>query len=48
MPDTVTYADVEAAAHRIAGVVHRTPVVTSRRIDAQAGAQIFLKCENLQ
>ena len=50
MSDTaaVSYADVEAAAGRIAGAVHRTPVVTSRRIDAQAGAEIFLKCENLQ
>jgi threonine dehydratase len=50
MSDTgsVTYADVEAAAARIAGVVHRTPVMTSRRLDQQAGAQIFLKCENLQ
>ena len=45
---TVTYADVEAAAARIEGVVHRTPVMTSRRLDQQAGARIFLKCENLQ
>ncbi|GAA3595174.1 threo-3-hydroxy-L-aspartate ammonia-lyase [Kineosporia mesophila] len=45
---SVSYSDVEAAAERIAGVVHRTPVMTSRRIDDQAGAQIFLKCENLQ
>ena len=44
----VSYADVEAAAARIAGVVHRTPVMTSRRLDQHAGAQIFLKCENLQ
>lgn len=46
--DAVSYPDVEAAAARIAPAVHRTPVVTSRRIDEQAGAQIFLKCENLQ
>ncbi|MCE0537105.1 threo-3-hydroxy-L-aspartate ammonia-lyase [Kineosporia rhizophila] len=44
----VTYADVQDAAQRIAGVVHRTPVVTSRRLDARAGARLFLKCENLQ
>lgn len=44
----VSYADVEAAAARIASVVHRTPVVTSHRIDARFGAQFFLKCENLQ
>lgn len=40
--------DVTAAAQRIATRVHRTPVVTSRRLDARAGAQVFLKCENLQ
>ena len=35
-----------AAASR--GVAHRTPVVTSRTLDAMLGAQVFLKCENLQ
>lgn len=29
-------------------VAHRTPVVTSRTLDRRAGAQVFLKCENLQ
>lgn len=42
------YDDVEAAAARIAGRVHRTPVHTSRRLDAATGAQVFCKCENLQ
>ena len=28
--------------------MHRTPVLTSRRLDDQTGAQVFLKCENLQ
>ncbi|HUP18663.1 MAG TPA: pyridoxal-phosphate dependent enzyme [Gemmatimonadota bacterium] len=40
--------DVRAAAERIAGRVHRTPVVTSRSIDERAGRTLFLKCENLQ
>jgi threonine dehydratase len=40
--------DVKAAARRIAGQVHRTPVLTSRALDAMAGAQLFFKCENLQ
>jgi threo-3-hydroxy-L-aspartate ammonia-lyase len=40
--------DVRAAAARLAGIVHRTPVVTSRTLDALAGARVFLKCENLQ
>ncbi|HVS14124.1 MAG TPA: threo-3-hydroxy-L-aspartate ammonia-lyase [Thermoanaerobaculia bacterium] len=43
-----SYADVEAAARRLEGVVHRTPVVTSRTLDARVGARVLLKCENLQ
>jgi len=43
-----SFADVVAAAGRIAGHAHRTPVLTSRTLDAQLGAQVFLKCENLQ
>jgi threonine dehydratase len=44
----VTYADVEAAARRLEGVAHRTPVATSRLFDELAGAQAYFKCENLQ
>lgn len=44
----VTPADVEAAARRLEGVAHRTPVMTSRTADARAGAQLFFKCENFQ
>jgi len=43
-----TYADVARAAERIAGVAHRTPVLTSRTADAQTGAKLFFKAENLQ
>ena len=43
-----TYDDVVAAAARIAGHAHRTPVLTSRTIDEEFGAQVFFKCENLQ
>jgi threonine dehydratase len=43
-----TYADVIAASERIAGVAHRTPVQTSRTANAELGAEIFFKCENLQ
>jgi len=43
-----TYADVEAAASRIAGVAHRTPVQTSRTLNEMIGAEVFLKCENFQ
>jgi threonine dehydratase len=43
-----SFADVRSAAARLAGVAHRTPVVTSRTLDARTGATAFLKCENLQ
>ena len=43
-----TYADVDDAARQIASVAHRTPVVTSRTVDARAGARVFFKCVNLQ
>ena len=42
------FTDVQAAAARIRGVAHRTPVLTSRTLDALLGAQVFLKAENLQ
>jgi threonine dehydratase len=44
----VTYADVAAAAATLAGHVHRTPVLTSRTVDARTGARVFFKCENFQ
>jgi threonine dehydratase len=40
--------DVRAAAERLAPVANRTPVVTSRTVNALTGAQVFFKCENLQ
>jgi threonine dehydratase len=47
-PRRPTFADIERAERQIAGVAHRTPVVTSRTIDARIGATVFFKCENLQ
>jgi threonine dehydratase len=44
----VTLDDVRDAAARIAGVAHRTPVVRSRTLDELVGAEVFVKCENLQ
>ena len=44
----VEYADVEAAAARIAPFVHRTPVFTSATLDDELGASVFFKAENLQ
>jgi threo-3-hydroxy-L-aspartate ammonia-lyase len=47
-PRSVTYADVAAAAARLEGVAHRTPVATSSQFDELTRAQAFFKCENLQ
>lgn len=43
-----TFDDVRAAAARIAGHVHRTPVLTSSTLDAELGARVWFKCENFQ
>jgi len=43
-----TYDDVAAAARRLEGHAHRTPVLTSRTADAELGASVFFKCENFQ
>jgi threo-3-hydroxy-L-aspartate ammonia-lyase len=40
--------DVHAAADRIAGLAHRTPLLRSRTLDALIGAPVALKAENLQ
>jgi threonine dehydratase len=39
---------IKQAAARIAGRVHRTPVMTSRSFNEVADAEVFFKCENLQ
>jgi len=44
----VTYADVAAAAERLDDVVHRTPVHTSRTVNARVDADVHFKCENFQ
>jgi threonine dehydratase len=44
----VTVDDVVAAARRLDGIAHRTPVVTSESLDERTGASVFLKPENLQ
>jgi len=43
-----TYDDVVAAAGRLEGHAHRTPIMRSRTIDRELDAQVFFKCENLQ
>jgi len=45
---TATFEDVAEAAGRLAGVVHRTPVVTARSLDARTGGELLFKAECLQ
>jgi threo-3-hydroxy-L-aspartate ammonia-lyase len=47
-PLAIGPADVHAAAERLRGVAHRTPVLTSRTLDERCGGRVFLKAENLQ
>ena len=42
------FADVAAAAQRLRGIVHRTPVITSHTLDERTGAHALLKGEHLQ
>jgi threo-3-hydroxy-L-aspartate ammonia-lyase len=44
----ISFADISAAAARLRGVAHRTPVLTSHTANALTGAQLFFKCENFQ
>jgi threonine dehydratase len=44
----LTYDDIAAARKRLAGAAIRTPVLTSRQFDEEAGARVFFKAENLQ
>jgi threo-3-hydroxy-L-aspartate ammonia-lyase len=45
----ITLDDVQAAAGRLEGVAHRTPVITGRQLDEATGAaRVLLKAENLQ
>ena len=46
--DAPTIEDLDAAARRIAGRAHRTPVLTSRTLDRELGCSVFFKCENFQ
>jgi threonine dehydratase len=42
------FEDVREASVRLSGIAHVTPVMTSRQADAQTGARLFFKMENLQ
>jgi threonine dehydratase len=44
----ISFDDVTAAAARLAGVAHRTPVLHSRGLDERIGTEVYLKAENFQ
>ncbi|MDN5931441.1 MAG: threo-3-hydroxy-L-aspartate ammonia-lyase [Pseudonocardia sp.] len=48
MPPLPTADDVRAAAERLRGHAHRTPVLTSSRVDEALSTSVFFKCENFQ
>src|SRR5215216_7718499 len=43
-----TLQDIQQAAQRIKPYIHRTPVLTNESLNEKVGAQVYLKCENLQ
>jgi threonine dehydratase len=45
---SVTIADIQTAAERIRPLAQRTPVLTCRSFDREAGCRVALKCENFQ
>lgn len=44
----MTPQHVQESLQRLAGIVNRTPVITSRTLNRQSGCRVFLKCENFQ
>ena len=44
----VAFSDIVEAAEALEGVIVRTPVVNSAKIDDIAGRKVFMKCENAQ
>lgn len=45
---TLSFADIQAAAKRLDGIAHRTPVLRSSTLNQRIGAEVWLKCENFQ
>ncbi|HIX65285.1 MAG TPA: threonine ammonia-lyase [Candidatus Anaerotruncus excrementipullorum] len=44
----MTIREIEQAASRLSSVIHRTPVSSSGTFSQMSGAELYLKCENLQ
>jgi len=47
-PALPKFQDIQEAAERLQGVVHRTPVLTSQTLNSRLDTEVFFKCENLQ
>lgn len=47
-PIKLSYHDIDRAAHRLWGIAHQTPVLTSTTINDRTKSQVFFKCENFQ
>ena len=45
---TIEISHVRAAAERLRGIAHRTPVFTSTGLDELSASRVFVKCENFQ
>jgi threonine dehydratase len=48
LPELPSLESVRAAARRLEGIAHRTPVMRSRTLEATVGGPVFVKCESLQ
>ncbi|MCS6995883.1 MAG: pyridoxal-phosphate dependent enzyme [Casimicrobiaceae bacterium] len=46
--ETLSFADITAAAERLRGVAHRTPILSSRSLNRMFGCTVLLKAENFQ
>jgi threonine dehydratase len=48
MAPMIDLADIRAAAQRIAGKIHRTPLLSASALGERAGVRLHLKCESFQ
>lgn len=44
----LNFTDIQSAAARLKGVLHRTPILTSTTLNAMLGCEVFMKAENFQ
>jgi threo-3-hydroxy-L-aspartate ammonia-lyase len=44
----LNFTDIQAAAARIKGIAHRTPILTNTTLNRMLGCEVFVKAENFQ